>query len=471
MNKTDWSDRKILILGFGREGQATLRFLLKKWPKATIGVADLRTADKLSEEEKNSLAGLSENNLFFGENYLNELDKYDLIIKSPGISLRKAPIQKAKAAGVEITSATNLFFRFKKGRVIAVTGSKGKSTTASMIYQVLKTAGLKTELIGNIGKAALDFLAKNSPETIYVFEMSSYQLEDFQGGADIALFVSFFPEHLDYHGDLDSYFEAKMKLAAQPKPGLKVIYNAAQERLRKYFEEYARVFAGDVKVIPFNDSVHSKIETENGILTARDGGVSVVNEQQINLKGRHNLENILAVIKAAREMGVDYETIARALTGFKPLEHRLEMAGEYRGITFYNDAISTTPESTIAAIDALGRDKKIGTLIAGGLDRGYQFAGLAAKIREAGIENLILLPETGILIETALKASAAEKDSYNPVFIHCGDMESCVEKAYQVTPKDTICLLSCASPSYNLFKNFEERGKKFKEAARNLAKR
>jgi UDP-N-acetylmuramoylalanine--D-glutamate ligase len=469
MNKTGWQDKKILILGFGREGQVTLRFLRKEWPDAVIGVADLRSFDKFSAEEQELLKTIPPQLLFLGTDYLECLGRFEVIFKTPGENRRKPQIAEAIRQGVILTSATNLFFRLKKGRVIAVTGSKGKSTTASMIFQVLKTAGMKTELIGNIGKAALDFLDKDSPETIYVFEMSSYQLEDFQGGADIAVFVSFFPEHLDYHGDLEAYFKAKIQLAAQPKEGFKVIYNHSQERLRKYFDEYERVFKGDVKVIPFNDAVHSKIETENGLLTAKDHGLSVLNEQQIKLKGRHNLENILAVIKVAAELGIDNQTVARALADFKPLEHRLEMVGEYRGITFYDDAISTTPESTVAAIDALGRDRKIGTLIAGGLDRGYQFAGLANKIREAGIENLILLPETGIRIEEAVKESTNGEDGYNPVFIHCGDMESCVEKAYQITPKDSICLLSCASPSYNLFKNFEERGNKFKAALRSLA--
>jgi len=465
----DWHNKKILILGFGREGQATLRFLKHRWPALEVAVADQKERAGLNADEKKLLKPLGRERQFFGKKYLDKLKQFDVVIKSPGINPRQKQINEAKKTGVIFTSATNLFFQARKGRVIAVTGSKGKSTTASLIHAVLKKAGQDVQLIGNIGKPALDFLTKDSPETIYVFEMSSYQLEDFQGGADLAVFVSFFPEHLDYHQDLDSYFEAKMRLAAIPKPGFKVIYNAAQERLKSYFTSYAAAFRGEVKVIPFNDNVSSKIVSENGFLVARDRGKTVIREDQIKLKGRHNLENILAVAKVAREMGINHDVLAAALYEFIPLEHRLEQVGEYKEILFYNDAISTTPESTMAAIEALERKKHIGTLIAGGLDRGYDFHLLAKKILENKIDNLILLPQTGIRIEQALNSLISGKSSFLPVLIHCQSMPACVKIAYEVTAKGDICLLSCASPSYNLFKNFEERGRLFKESVRNLA--
>jgi UDP-N-acetylmuramoylalanine--D-glutamate ligase len=469
MIKPAWLKNKVLILGLGREGQVTLKFLLQHWPELEISAADQRNWEQFSPEEQTVLEAVPAERRFLGKDYLSGLEEFEIIFKTPGENRRKPQIAAAINQGVVVTSATSLFYTLKKGRVIAVTGSKGKSTTASMIYQVLKKAGRKAELIGNIGKAALDFLEKDTPDTVYVFEMSSYQLEDYQGGADIAVIVSFFPDHLDYHGDLDSYFQAKMKLAAQPKEGFKLIYNQAQERLHQYFSGYAEAFRDLVKVIPFNDRVHSKVEEENGLLAVRDQGTTVVREDQIKLKGRHNLENILAVTKVAREMDIDYPVIAKALAEFSPLEHRLELVGTFKGITFYNDAISTTPESTMAAINALSREKPVGTLIAGGLDRGYQFEQLAAKIIEAKITNLILLPDTGARIEKAVQELMEAGKGGKMNFYHCGNMPDCVEKAYEVTEAGNICLMSCASPSYNLFKNFEEKGKIFKETVRKLA--
>ena len=192
----------------------------------------------------------------------------------------------------------------------------------------------------------------------------------------------------------------------------------------------------------------------------------MLKEDQIQLKGKHNLENILAVYEACKEFGVGLETFKKAIINFTPLEHRLEPVGTFRGIIFYNDAISTTPESTIAAIDALLRQKPISTLIAGGMDRGYHFDKLAEKILEAGIKNLILLPETGKKIADEVTKLSEAKNSPNPLLKFCEDMGACVKKAFELSSPDSICLLSCASPSYNLFKNFEDRGGQFKEAVR-----
>lgn len=471
MKLEQWKNRKILILGFGREGQATLRYLLKNCPDSSIAVADQRTIDQFNDEEK-ALLEKGQVGQYCGQNYLEHCQDFDVIIKSPGINPRLPEIKKAVQAGVELSSATNIFFSQKKGKVIAVTGSKGKSTTASLIYEVLKAGGQNVELIGNIGRAALDFLEQDGPEKVYVFEISSYQLEDFEGGADIAVLVSFFPEHLDYHGSLESYFQAKMQLIAKPYPGQAVIYNAANQMLKNYITDLItkeQLAKTPPRVwLPFNDSDHL-VKEENDQLTAWSNGQILINEKEISLKGRHNLENILAVYRVAKIFNISLEVFREAVKAFKPLEHRLEMVGEYKGIYFYNDAISTTPESTMAAIDALSRERKISTLIAGGLDRGYQFDQLAQKILAYGIENLLLLPETGEKIEKAVKNKADKLSKSPPLSVNFDSLEAAVEEAYKVTSKGHICLLSCASPSYNLFKNFEERGRRFKEAVRNLA--
>jgi UDP-N-acetylmuramoylalanine--D-glutamate ligase len=371
MNLADWKNKRILILGFGKEGQATLQFLLKTLPEAVLGVADQRALEKMNDEEKKLLELVPTENHYLGGVYLDKLANFDLIIKSPGINPRLPAIAAAKQTGVTISSATNIFFNQKKGQVIAVTGSKGKSTTASLIYAVLKAGGKKVELIGNIGKPALAYLDDkyaDSSDKIYVFEMSSYQLEDFDGSADVAVLINFFPEHLDYHGSLEAYFQAKMQLVARPQPGQKIIYNFQTPQYREYF---AKMTAGQghlpadqrAILLPFNDQ-NSLVKEENGDLIAWADGQKIVNLQDMQLPGRHNLENLLAVYQVAKLFQINLAAFQQAVCAFHPLEHRLEMVGTYQEIVFYNDAISTTPESTIAAIEALSRDKKISTLIA-----------------------------------------------------------------------------------------------------------
>ncbi len=496
MNIREWGAKKLLILGFGREGQATLRFLRKMFTDADITVSDRRSEADFSAAEKEILerSGVT---LQLGPDYLENLERFDLIIKSPGINPRIPEISKAARGGVQLESATRMFFSLNKGKVIAVTGSKGKSTTASLIYKVLQKSGLQVELIGNIGRAALDYLENDSADKIYVFEMSSYQLEDFQGGGnyddrtsrisgggnyddrtsrisggapDIAVLVSFFPDHLDYHGSLEQYFQAKMQLIAHPKKNLAIVYNAGNSTLKNYLQDYQKAFlkAVDSPIIkPFNDGSRSKIIEKDLEISAQADGEIIAEEKNIKLKGRHNLENILAVYEVAKLLDVPMPTVKEAIREFQPLEHRLELVGIYEGISFYNDAISTTPESTIAAIDALRRHQPISTLIAGGLDRGYRFEQLAEKIIEAGLKNLILLPETGKAIAEAINRIIESGGGYSPLIIFADNLKTCVDKAFELSPENTICLLSCASPSYNLFINFEDRGRQFKEAVRN----
>ena len=193
MLKPAWLTDKVLIVGLAREGLATLQFLREHWPEIEIAVADLRTWGEFTPEDQAVLEAISEEKRFLGENYLQNIADYPLIFKTPGENRRKPELMAAAKRGAVITSATNLFLSLKKGKVVAVTGSKGKSTTASMIFAVLKEAGLDTELIGNIGRPALQYLEDDSPEKVYVFEISSYQLEDYSGGIDVGVMVSFFP--------------------------------------------------------------------------------------------------------------------------------------------------------------------------------------------------------------------------------------------------------------------------------------
>ena len=359
----------ILILGFGREGKSTLEFLKKYFPKQ-IGTADQKKS----------------------KNYLDKLEDYDVIIKSPGIPYLPE-IKKAKEEGKIITSSTQLFFDLFKGKIIGVTGTKGKSTTASLTYEVLKSGGLDVNLVGNIGKPALDSLDKVNEDSIVIYELSSFQLADLQKSPQIAVTTNLYPEHLDWHGNFEDYRKAK-------------------ENIFKYQNK------GDFL-----------ITNQSGAEAAREvGRLFKISEDKIN-----------QVIKV-----------------FKSLPHRLEYVGEIRGIKFYNDSLSTIPQATIYALNKLGDN--IQTLIAGGFDRGIDYEILGPAIAKSGIKNLILFPETGEKIWQAVEKVNGQQEKFN-----VSSMEEAVKLAFEKTEPGKIVLLSPASSSFNMFKDYEDRGDQFKK--------
>jgi len=394
-------NKKILILGYGKEGRATERFLKARLPRTQIDVAD----KKISAD------------------YLDQQKNFDLAIKTPGI--------KKELVTIPYTTATNIFFANLKNKVIGVTGSKGKSTTASLIYQILKQSGKKVKFVGNIGQPALlELLKPADSEEIFVIELSSYQLDDIKYSPHISVITNLFPEHMNYHGSIDRYFTAKKNIINFQTSNDLFIYNPASSVLCRWAKE------AKSKSIPFDSMI-------------------VSDKKNIPLLGRHNQENIKAAITVAHVFKISDEIIADAIKSFKPLPHRLEFVGKFKGISFYNDALSTTPESTMAAIEAL---KNVGTIFLGGEDRGYDFDQLVKVIINSHIANLVIFPKSGEKIYQLLKKKAKKL----PRILKTTSMEEAVKFAYKNTLKNTICLLSSASPSYSLWKNYEEKGGRFK---------
>lgn len=390
--------KKILILGYGKEGQATKRFLKKYHPNVLIGIADQKKT----------------------ANYLDEQNKYDLIIRSPGIP--KNLITKP------YTTATNIFLANIDNIVIGVTGSKGKSTTASLIYAILKQAGKKVHLIGNIGRPMLDEMLKPiGKEDIFVCEFSSYQLDDIKYSPHISVITSLFQEHMNYHGSIDSYFKAKKNILKFVKLDDYYCYDPDNQILRQWAEDI------NCKSLPSKRTIYFD-RLANPLI------------------GEHNLKNIDLAITAAKIFNVSDEVIKNTIKNFQTLPHRLQFVGKFRDILFYDDAISTTPESTICAIDSL---PKIDTIFLGGLDRGYDFDELSRVIIDKKIPNIVLFPDSGEKIFKLLKKTPGFK------FKKTNSMEEAVIFAYANTRKNTVCLLSNASPSYSLWKNFEEKGDLF----------
>lgn len=434
----DFHNKKIIILGAGREGTATAYYLQKKYTDCSITIADQQEIDWSAD-------GVT---TFFGDEYPTSLQEWDIVVVSPGIPPHTTLLATARS----ITTATNIFFADCKGTIIGVTGSKGKSTTSSLIYSILKEAQLPAYLCGNIGTAALDVLQQhNSEEDIFVVELSSYQNSRLVQGPEIAVVTSLFPEHLDYHGSLEQYYTDKLQLVMKQQPGQRTVYNQHNTELKK------RLVDIQTKILPYpkNDGAHV---TDESIYF---GTEKIMKTREVPLLGKHNIENVLGAITVATEFDVDAATIRAAIMQFKPLPFRLEPIGTFRDIIFYNDSISTTPESCIAALNAI---PNVTTLIAGGQDRGYTFDELAKKIRDLNISTLILFPDSGEHLEQALKAI-----NYLPAhLLYTASMKEAAEFAFAHTPVNTVCLLSPASPSYNLFKNFEDRGNQFTQAVQSV---
>lgn len=442
---SDLEKKRILILGFGREGIDNYTFLRKIFPGKTIGVGDRLEFKNLNLKIKNLLKTDTKIKLHLGKDYLKAVKEYDIIIKSPGIPIHLPEIEKALKAG-EVTSQTEIFFENCPGTIIGVTGTKGKSTTTSLIYKILKKGGKKAHLIGNIGKPVLSFLRNANSEDIFVYELSSHQLYNLKKSPHIAVFLNIYPEHLDYYKNFAEYLKAKQNIFRYQRKNDYFIYDPNDKNVRR-----SARFAKSKK-IPISIK---KIE-------------KVIEIKDIPLVGKFNLNNVAAAIEVGRIFKIKNKKIRKAIKNFKPLPHRLEFAGKFRGITFINDSLATLPEATIAALDALG--KNVQTIIAGGFDRGLDFNNLAKRILKSESENIILFPTTGERIWEALRLTSILQDKKLPRHFFVDNMQKAVKICYQHTGKGKICLLSCASPSFGIFRDYEERGNLFKRYVKKYSK-
>ncbi|MFA6522849.1 MAG: UDP-N-acetylmuramoyl-L-alanine--D-glutamate ligase [Candidatus Peribacteraceae bacterium] len=444
MNIRDLNGKNVCILGYGKEGQATLRALEKYAPTCEITIAD---------RDESIPKPVHKHWLQLGTGWLENLGKFDVLIKSPGIppsvivSAFQQPTTNNKQPANELTSqranqltttsATQIFLDSIKdsgATVIGVTGSKGKSTTASLIHAILKAAGKNSFLLGNIGSPALDALESAAKDTFFVLEMSSYQLMDLTRSPHIAVITSFFPEHLDYHGTLQNYLEAKKHITSFQTRGDIVFFSADSEGARSIAQQSSG------RRIPFS---------------AEDAPVTL---EETKLIGRHNLRNIAAAFLVSQDFKIPKDIAIEAIKSFQPLPHRLQSLGVIDGFEWIDDSISTTPESAIAALDALG--DRVETIFLGGQDRGYDFSELGKHLARSSVKTVILFPGSGPEIRKAIKSVKSAATIHE-----VSTMEEAVGLATQApNPKSQIpiVLLSPASPSYGMFKNFEERGDQFR---------
>lgn len=431
MRLADLTGKNICIMGFAREGQALLRTIEREKIACEVTISDINpnlepTAPPYWRQ--------------VGTGWLENLDKFDVIIKAPGVP----SFPQIEAVRGKITSATQIFFDEAQARgatVIGITGSKGKSTTTALIYELLKAGGLEAHLVGNIGRPALDELPKAGLHAIFVHELSSYQLQDSSVRPNVAVVTAFFPEHLDYHGSLEAYFEAKTRIARFQMETDTVVFNAASPECERIAD-----FSPGKKI---------------GV-TSKDAPVTL---PEIKLKGLHNLGNIALASSVADIFAIRQETQLPVLKSFAGLPHRLQSVGVYQDIEWVDDAISTTPDSAIAALDALG--ERVRTIILGGQDRGVDFTALGTRLAKSAVRTAILFPGSGPRIQAAMVMAGAQIE-----YLEVDSMPAAVTAVVKHTPKEdppAIALLSTASPSYGMFKNFEQKGDAFQQCIQELA--
>ena len=434
--RKQFNGQKIALLGLGIENQELLKYLLRQKINSPITICDSRSIKDLGDRYRD-FKGYKQIKWRLKEKYNQNLYEFDLLFRSPGWPILCPGIQEALQHGTELSSAMNLFFALCPTKnIIGVSGTKGKGTTSSLVYQILKADQRKVFLGGNIGIAPFAFLPKIKVDDWVVLELSSFQLEDLQSSPKYSIITNIYKEHLapadpfnpNYHRSFKSYILAKLNLARQQD---KSSYLFINKKFQKLFATYKK-HTGAGKKIYFTSS-----------------------KLQSRLVGNYNQENISAAIALARTLKIKSAVIKKAVAAFQGLEHRLEFVTKKEGISYYDNSFATTPESTVMDLQSF---KEPIILLVGGADKGANFKPLAAAIKKK-VKFAVLLDGTG----TKRIRNELIKIRYgtqNMTTVH--SMEEAIAAAKKVARKDEIVLLSTACASFGMFKNYKERGNLFK---------
>ncbi len=452
---TEWKDKKVAVIGAGVEGLSSALWLDKQGANVTM----------LDKNEDTGRGQRAEGIEFkTGKDYLKGLDSYDVIVRSPGVKRSLPEILDAEKQGKIITSQTQIFFNLSPSPIIGVTGTKGKGTASALIYEMLKTEGLDVRLGGNIGTPPLDFLDKLTLESWVVLELSSFQLEDLKSSPHIAVILMITPEHLgidsvgtaNYHESMEEYVSAKRNIIRNQTDKDYVIIN----------RDYPASLESDVyaqgKIYQVSREREASLDgcfTRQGRVIIRKDGKEedVIEVSEILLPGKHNYENVCAASMAADLAGVSLGSIASAIRQFKGLPHRLELVKEVKGVRYYDDSFSTTPETAIAAIEAFENPE---ILILGGSHKNSDFTELGKVISER--QNIKAIIGIGVEWER-VKMHLQMANSKWQIVENCKSMEEVVQKAAEIAEPGDVVLLSPACASFGMFRDYKERGEKFKQ--------
>ena len=453
-------NKKVAIIGLGISNIPLIDYLRER--KSKVTVFDKRTIDKLDKTVMDKVVNYGME-FSIGNNYLSKLKNFDVIFRSPSCLPNTRELIEEENRGALVTTEIEMLMELAPCKIIGVTGSDGKTTTTTLIYNILKEAGYNCYLGGNIGIPLFTKLKDILPEDIIVLELSSFQLMNMKISPDISVITNITPNHLDYHTYFDEYINAKKCIfKSQNKDGITIL---------NYDNEITRGFENEVngKVIFFS----SQIKLDNGYIVDNDKVKHcenklrrhILNYKDMILKGKHNLENACAAL-AATETFVDIQVAIRVITSFKGVEHRLEFIKESENnVKWYNDSVSSSPTRTIAGLNSF--DRKL-ILIAGGYDKNLDYTPIAKPILD-NVKTLILIGQTKNKIYNAVSKEMEKQGKDLNIYI-AKTLEETVMIANDVSIHGDIVLFSPASASFDMFKNFAERGNLFKELVNNFVK-
>jgi UDP-N-acetylmuramoylalanine--D-glutamate ligase len=448
--------KSILVAGAGRSGIAAARFLLARG--AHVILTDTKTADVLEPQIAPLIALAAQKGelvLELGGHRYESFARCDLVIVSPGIPLTLPMFDISRKAGIPIIAEVELAFRHLNGKIVGITGSNGKTTTTTLVSRLLIGAGLKGHAAGNIGAPLIGFVDESSPEDIYAVELSSFQLEGIQEfRPTIAAILNLTPDHLDRYTDFEAYIAAKRRIFMNQRDTDFAVLNADDPRVSLIGNEVSP------RAIWF-----SRLKTPERGAFIRNGRVLFRDETReldlfgidtVTLKGTHNLENVLAACAMALLSGAAPESLEESIRKFPGVEHRIEFIAELNGVQYYNDSKATNVDATIKSIEAF---KGNILLIAGGRDKAGNFNALRPSVRER-VKHVVTIGEAA---ETLKRALADVSD-----VCEAESMQDAVSLCRQLARPGDVVLLAPACASFDMFRDYEHRGRVFKEAVRKL---
>ncbi len=455
------SGRKVAVIGLGVSNLPLIDYLYNL--KAQVTVFDKTEVKDLNRTVVRKITNYGMG-MSFGENYLDELVGFDIIFRSPSCLPTTPQLVEEAKRGAIITTEIEMVIELCPGKVIGITGSDGKTTTTTLISEILKAKEYNVFLGGNIGTPLFTKISEMTPEDIIVLEMSSFQLMDMKISPHIAVITNITPNHLDIHSDMEEYINAKKNIFKyQDENGLLVL-NYDNE-ITKEFEKEA---PGNVIFFSSKNKIPNGYIVDDGKIKYCENGLRshILDTKEMKLRGMHNFENATAAMIATKDL-VDTTTACETILKFKGVEHRLELVLETKDrIKWYNDSVSSSPTRTMAGLNAFSLRNII--LIAGGYDKNLDYTPLAKPIVD-NCKELILLGATSNKIEKAVKAELKNQDK--KMKIHkCTDLRETVEVAKKIAVQGDVVLFSPASASFDMFKNFAERGKLFKKYVKEIAK-
>ncbi|HEV2883778.1 MAG TPA: UDP-N-acetylmuramoyl-L-alanine--D-glutamate ligase [Pyrinomonadaceae bacterium] len=446
--------KKVLVLGAARSGIACARFLLERG--ATVALNDAQPLDKWSAE---AVALKSQGvGLLPGESPGWLLDQIELVVISPGVPTKTIPVRYAERAGAEVIGEVELASRFLKGRVVGITGSNGKTTTTTLVGEMLKDGGLKTQVAGNIGTPLISMVESSRDDGWTVVELSSFQLEtikDFRPSVATVLNVT--PNHMDRYESFNDYAAAKHRIFMNQGPGDVAVLNADDEIV----SSWSQGLRAHVVKFSVREELEEGLFLRGDEIVSRSRGAekTLLKRDEMKLRGLHNVENVLAALSIGLAAGASPDSMRATVRDFAPVEHRLEFVAEVEGVKFYNDSKATSVDATLKALEALSGDPGKIVLILGGRGKKAPYAPLASLVQEK-VRKLVVIGEDADTI-------ANELGSYAPTE-RAADLKEAVTASFASAESQDMVLLAPACASFDMFESFEHRGRVFKEEVRSL---